>query len=39
VNEVVGQGKREDDADQWRKELRLKKEPRTIRQKSDIELR
>lgn len=39
VNEVIGQGKREDDADQWRKELRLKKEPRNIRQKSDIELR
>ena len=39
VHEVVGQGRREDDADQWRKELRAKAKPRTIRQKSDIEQR
>lgn len=36
---TIGQGKREDDADHWRKELRAKSRPRTIRQKSDIEQR
>ena len=39
INEVVGQGKREDDADQWRRELRAKPRPRTIRDRADIELR
>ena len=39
IHEVVGPGKREDDADQWRKELRAKSRPRNIRQKSDIEQR
>ena len=36
---TIGQGKREDDADHWRKELRAKHRPRAIRQKSDIEQR
>ena len=36
---TIGQGRREDDADHWRKELRAKARPRTIRQKSDIEQR